>query len=94
MIQLALTFDTISMDAFGLENIPLCFLSHLLFRHDEQNPDLIIHTVYMDDNIWIEQQQQQQQVSPQQDNNDQTLLRSSNVIWNVYQKDATTSGVQ
>lgn len=98
MMQLSLTFDTITMDAFGFENVPLCFLSNLLVRNrndrkDTINPsaDIIINTVYMDDTIWIEQQQQQ---IPQDKSlkpygaTTSSLNDFQNVIWNVYQKDA------
>ncbi len=81
MPLLALTFDTITMDAFGWENLPLCFLSNLILARNNRNPpDMLIQTVYFDDNIWIEQQQQPLSSSSSDGSND-------NVIWNVYRKD-------
>ena len=78
MPLLALTFDTITMDAFGWENLPLCFLSNLILARSNRNPpDMLIHTVYFDDNIWIEQQE-----PPLSSNGS-----NDNVIWNVYRKD-------
>jgi hypothetical protein len=99
LIQPSLTFDTITMDAFGFENVPLCLLSNLLFRNrsnnqkdnrlDNAKSDIFINTVYMDDTIWIEQQQQQQQQVAQDKSYDIITNELNNVIWNVYQKDAT-----
>lgn len=50
--DISFIYDTLSVNAFGKQNIPLCFVSNLLKGRSNR-----IHTVYFDDTIWIEQQE-------------------------------------
>jgi hypothetical protein len=68
-----ITYQTLSMDAFGGRNIHLCLLQNLLRGRTNQ-----IDTVYYDGTVWIELQEQPivgSEVSVKQ-------------IWNVYRKEA------
>jgi hypothetical protein len=73
---ITLMYDTISMDAFGLQNIHLCFISNLF-----QGRINSINTVYYDGTIWIEKQEQLYN-----DDNNSNADPKSNMMWNVYRK--------
>ena len=66
-----MTYEKLSMDAFGLENVHLCLLQNLLKGRTNR-----IDTVYYDGNVWIEE-------SISVDNQYSTPNR----FWNVYIKD-------
>jgi hypothetical protein len=80
----SLTYDSITMDAFGFQNIHLCLISNLF-----QGRTSTIDTVYYDGTIWIERQVQSQLSDWNQNNqeNSSSPFTTSDVIWNVYRKE-------
>ena len=61
-------YDKITMDAFGLNNVDVCFFGLLKGRSNG------IETAYFDGDVWIEEQ-------PTRDDSD---AAPSNLAWNVY----------
>jgi hypothetical protein len=81
---ISLMYDSISMDAFGLKNLHLCFISNLFKGRINT-----IDTVYYDGIYWIEQQQQLDYNT--NDSNADAFYTTAtsdklNVIWNVYRR--------
>jgi hypothetical protein len=70
-----ITYQTLSMDAFGRENIHLCLLQNLLRGRTNQ-----IDTAFYDGSVWIEQQDQPNTGAA-------ATTTSAKPIWNVYVKD-------
>lgn len=73
-------YDKITMDAFGLKAIDVCFFGLLKGRTNG------IDTAYYDGSIWIEEQQQQQQELSTTDGvgRPSSSYTNKNSMWNVY----------